>query len=460
MFQIEVSASVLDVVDLTPQQTLALYGNTIPARCFANGVWTDCNFTYFGKSSDMVSGYKTYVTQSSFLDSDPDYAEKMFEDSVYLFYRCPVSSLSSQPDIEASMMFDLHFSVDLQGIAYFRQIFGCGVSSAAYDSNARRPVNGGTSFSMSSSVSYSPLAPVVTAGKNTTTANGVTYVRSIFSTIVSHTNNFAQDIVVHNESKFAFGDIYLENLVDGLQQTFSLSSQQFYCSKMVTSILPDDVLNPTNNPADYTTYYVICLMCPRVTEGYIFPDDPGGETPPIGDLVHDINVNISGTNTLLQQILAKLDLIYNKMDIDISGTVNISSTSIGGLLDGIHNLFVPTQSQLVTFRLNLMSELHSAFPAFFTAEDSIHDAYTVFHDVSAVSSVRFPGVSVSFPSGSESDSVLFSIPAQDVELKPEPQRFAPLYDALALIVDIVCTLSVFNMVKHRFHKDFEGSVAD
>ena len=61
-FQIEVSASVLDVVDLTPQQTLALYGNTIPARCFANGTWEDCNFTYFGKSSDMVQGYNTYVT--------------------------------------------------------------------------------------------------------------------------------------------------------------------------------------------------------------------------------------------------------------------------------------------------------------------------------------------------------------------------------------------------------------
>ena len=419
-FQIEVSASVLDVVDLTPQQTLALYGNTIPARCFANGTWEDCNFTYFGKSSDMVQGYNTYVTQSYFTDSDPDYKEKMIENSVFLFYRCPVSSLSHSPDIEASMMFDLHFSIDLQGVAYFRQLFGCGVSSAAYDSNERRPISGGSSFSMSNSVSYSPLAPVVVGGKTTTTANGVTYVRSIFNTIVSHTNNLAQDIVVHNESKFAFGDSYLENLVDGYEQTFSIDSQQFYCSKMVTSILPDDVLNPTNNPADYTTYYVICLMCPRVTEGYIFPDDPGGEISPIGDIVHDINVNISGTNTLLQQILAKLDLIYNNMDIDISGTVNISNSSIGGLLDGIHDLFVPTQSQLVTFRLNLMSELHSAFPAFFTAEDAIHDAYDIFHDVQSVSSVRFPGVSVSFPSGSAADPVLFSLPAQDVALKPEP----------------------------------------
>lgn len=437
---------VLSTVDLTPQQTLALYGTSIPAYYYTGSVWKACTFTYYNNSLDYdpVSPYQTMVTDYDFRDypagyaSTTDYVNDCIKGMTHLYYVCYLDDVPGIYD-NTDLQFSLTPTINISGIAYYRQ----NINVSRYTSNSTSKIPVTNKLYVSTRFSYAP-APVVSYAMG---ASG--YATYYFRSPVGHIN-----LGSIASCTFANIDIYGQHTDEnGNDEIFSVGEQTITINRSVPVV--------DNSDGNGRYMYVLSISCPRVSDGYVMPDIGGGSgsgSPDYSGQISDINVNIGVTNTLLQQILAKLDLIYASLGVDIHGTVNISSSSISSIGDSIKNLFIPSSSSWTAFRMNMHGLLQSKFSAFFDAEDTVHDFYSSFDNVSPVSSIRFPGVSVALPTGSGSDSAVFSIAAQDVSLKPanEEGKLAPLYECLALIVDFVCTLAFVNMIRTRFFHVIEG----
>lgn len=426
MFLIDVSAdSSLTEVTLSKEQTLALFGQTLSASYKTDSGWAsfpltfdgfveDATFSYY--TNEGVSGYfLSYINSSTFLryvSHDP----------------FPTGTSGNQ---HSNVYIDCPFSINLSHIQLFHTAVLPSANSLAYPNSSSRPIY----VSLVSTFSASPVINDFYHGAN----SNYLYGRMASVQYSGRVGTYAcSDVIVNSQST---------------DTNFDVSDMQVLFYPFGAIVNPD---YDTTTGGGTNAFYELLIACPTLTSEYVLPE-VSTTAPDIGQQIGDIIISQSEINANLALILAKLDAIYQQ---NFNLDVNISSSSQSSLINGIKNLFIPSQNDLVSFRLNLMQELHSAFPAFFTAEDSIYDVFDIFHSVSPVSTVRFPGVSVDFPSGVGTDTVAFSLPAQDVELKPEAQRFSVLYDALALILDIVCTFAVFNMVKSKFHKIFEGSAAD
>lgn len=158
----------------------------------------------------------------------------------------------------------------------------------------------------------------------------------------------------------------------------------------------------------------------------------------------------------LNDILDKLDDIYDQMVLSGQVIVNLDidsslSTQTNALISGIRNLFIPSQQDIITFRVNLQNELQSLFPAAFTSKESIATLFHRFSSVEEQNRIWFPGVSTTFTDTNGQDTV-FSIDGQYVELKPRDDQngFHALYEAAALAVDMIATILFYNMLRNRF----------
>lgn len=207
-------------------------------------------------------------------------------------------------------------------------------------------------------------------------------------------------------------------------------------------------INDPNSPnyqwQDNAVY--LMLMCPRIQGDFVI-GRPSGSSP---DYTAPLN-----------DIIDKLDQIVENFNIDVDfDTTNLENTIVStgnSIVTGIKNLFIPTQTDLINFRLDLEDEFHSLFPAFYTAEDKIDSVFSAMQDVSAVDYLTFPGVSVDLPA-ENGGSANFKIDSGAVALKPFSDRLGALYDCLALAIDIIATLAFFNMLRNRFNKFFgEGA---
>lgn len=441
---------VLQTVDLTVEQTRALYGNVIQGYYFTNaGTWQPCQWTYYQSSLDLepaTAQYpdaKTLVSDYS-LDTYPAgyasthaYADDALRNMAHLYY---MAYIEDMPNLTSSheFRFMLNTSVNISGIAYFRQ--NIGFSRAANWGFDTAPDCDDLFVSTNFSYSASPQIDYAFGSSN---GGPTLYATGWWKTMYGDLPTDVYPVYFTNI------DIYGQHTdALGNDEIFSVGNQQIQCGYMNTVQNP---LYPNDSSAH--RFFILSIACPRVSADYVLPG--GGSSDISGDL-QDINVNIQGTNSILADILAELDLIYAHMDNTV--TVNISSSSISGIGSAIRNLFVPSASSWTAFKMSMHSLLQAKFSSFFDAEETVHDFYSAFDDVSAVSTVRFPGVSLDLPTGSGSEVATFSIAAQDVDLKPanESGKFAPLYDCLALIIDFVCTLAVINMIRTRFFHIIEG----
>ena len=134
---ISVSADVvLQTVDLTPEQTRALYGNVINGYYFTNaGTWQPCQWTYYQSSLDLQPATNQYPDAKTLLGeynlheypagyaSEAAYAEDSLRNMVHLYYYAYIEDM---PNLTSSheFRFMLNTSVDISGIAYFRQNVG------------------------------------------------------------------------------------------------------------------------------------------------------------------------------------------------------------------------------------------------------------------------------------------------------------------------------------------------
>ena len=290
-----VNADILTVVDLTKEQTLALYGTTIQGNYYTGSEWRSCTFEYFADSSEFSTGdYITSITGADFTGYTSDQITSLLRNNQFLFYRCAVPSPSPA---SGDLQFDLTFSTDIKGIAYFRQIVACAMNFRSFNTLEQSDFPKLNYFYTSNTVSYS-ASPVVFGGKGLESSRYLGY----FQTFIM--NPEFESSIVHPNARFSFSDIYLQDLDSqtGQENTFSISGQQFVFQNAYQYSFPVD-------ENQWQIYYIIAISTPRVTDGYVLPEPPETSPSPVySGQLSNIYEGIEANTTLLQAILAKLDM--------------------------------------------------------------------------------------------------------------------------------------------------------
>lgn len=448
----DASASIVDYVDLTPEQTLALYGSTLHGTYWNGSEYDSCDFTYcYTFSADRI--HSISFDTSSWSQNEKDY----LTDRTFLIYEMDADSAIRDNIISSDtsrITLNLVPSISVQGIAYFRQFVGFSFLDNSYGlHNSYNFVANGYSFS--------PTESVVNCKYDFQQGN---YKYPMMFTLHLPYDSVGSPPVSDSgisgtllDVPFNCFDCMGQDIVDGVEQTFTLTSQQFSFNRIQSYGWQSSTLR------DY--HYFVYITCPRLTEGYVLPDQPDQPetTPNYSGQLGDISISIGSTNTLLQQILAKLDLIYAKMDVDISGTVNISSSStssiVSGIVDGIKNLFVPSQSDILNFRLGMNTLVSDTFAPFADAQLARDTAVNRILSVTPTACIDLPLLDL------RSAGVDFYIPpetftnqgyiVQDnkvkVPLMPREEEWGSIYELLKWLIDIVCTTAFLNMLLNKFH---------
>lgn len=276
--------------------------------------------------------------------------------------------------------------------------------------------------------------------------------------------------------------------------SFEWGSISYDCRRAVAVQVPEDGFsNPDslnyNVLTDFSVY--LFVMCPVVWGDVSMPEP---EPPSINDQldgigtgineinvgVGDINVNLSGTNHRLDLILQKLDLIYQKeiapnLDVDLTeeGPLQWIGRKIDDLgdtiIDGVKGLFVPTQADLINFKLDLERQRDAVFGGAIAQSleyvEGSEQQESIFQRLSHVRAnpyMKLPlfdfrpavdfnltpemftqhGISVIEEGGQQKALV---------PLKPAQDEFGWFYMFVASAVDIICTIAVVNMLLNKIH---------
>lgn len=233
--------------------------------------------------------------------------------------------------------------------------------------------------------------------------------------------------------------------------------------------------------ADYTEPYVyLILMCPTLW-GSVTPPQPLETTPNYSEQIDniqsgvgDININLDSTNNRLDTIIQQLDDIYENMGVSVDVDVDLTEEgplswlathidNLGGtIVNGIKGLFVPTQQDLVEFKLSLEQQKNVTFGGMVQADGILSN--TVFQRIMRSEPVDYIDMPlldipvVDFKLDAETFSNQgFTIIDDDgedkvrVPLKPDSERWGWFYDLLAWAIDIICTIAVVNMFANKLN---------
>lgn len=290
-FPVNASAdNIITIVDLTAQETLALYGSTISAVYYtSDNTWAQCTYSYVGTvTQPTIEDYDLRGGYPAGFSSWSDYMTNAVQNRTYLAYVC--SDSDALPTNNSNAQLILTQSVDISGISYYRQNFLFGRWNVS-------PYNAIDAQYCASTVSYSPT-PIISYY-----AGGWDY----YAYGDIQVSQWVDDVGFYprNPVRYQLIDVYLQNLVDGVEQEFSISEQSIHLGRSASYALP-----PAYDTDD--KYYVILVQCPRVTDSYIIPQ-PETTAPNYSGQLSDIYDGIGANTTLLQAILAKLDLIYQQM---------------------------------------------------------------------------------------------------------------------------------------------------
>lgn len=289
-------AETLTEVTLTPEQTLALFGQNLSCTYKTQTGSSTCTFTY----RDVVDANSNWTW--AYNGGAPAWYRDYVRATNFLEYICPKSSVSGSVSSSGAYV-NAPFSVDIQGISLFHTPILC---SGDQDSPGRvSPSSYPQNVSLISS--YSPNEPVVS------------------------------DFFYHSYSQYLYGRMDMLYIPYD-ESTFIPEMDEKYCCAEViantqseTEVTSFDVsglemnfffypvLRGSASDVSQEYYYVLLIGCPTLTEGYIAPSittAPVDYSPVLSDInsgVSDINVNLSGVNSRLDAILQKLDAIYARM---------------------------------------------------------------------------------------------------------------------------------------------------
>lgn len=375
---------------LTAQETLALFGNSITAQVYDNGSYRNISFTYLGEHSTNSAGISALVQQG----------ENSFSSWPALEYRCSdTGSISLTPDAVTVYLNPEYSIFDTTSFASFVALStNSDVSSAVYTDSA-------WDLRMSGSASNSSFYSIAYNGK------------------YNYSGAF---------NEFYYGDNNVVMIPCDIQQqsTFSISSVE--CRFRGCSSRYDG----------YGNEMYLYIGCPRIDDDSTFSSGTvstgtsgsGGS----GDVNVNVDIDMEETNGLLENIWEGI----TGLGADIWG--------------GITHVFVPSQEDIEDFKESVEETIADTFAPVFTAASLTDDAFNAFQNAVADGDMELPALVV--PSlVQETSSGTFLIPgsgaqiwaAQQVKLRPESAKFAQLYEVLATVIDIVCTIAVLNMLRDR-----------
>lgn len=508
--QIEASADSFPI-QLTAAQTLALYGSSIPALYF-NGTSTSyVNFEYWRSSKQIVAEIEdafetspfisTYTSQNVFgLDytywnnasqgqSYPDWFSKSsgtvsekqdFSQMEFLIYRWQgdPSRISVNTN---SFQFNLNQSVTLSGIDRIRSFVGFSVDTVT-DLSSRHNVNYNNYHSQIDLYASGSSASFYTGTETKINGSfyfGCAYMPVYFASAFGHNeitgtptegsmNNWLAPcphmVLIPIDSGALSSPVDLEKQVVNIR-----AAQGVICNQ-----------GTSTNP-DYTAPYVYIIIACPIVWGDITPPEPEQTTPNYSDQIDniqsgvgDININLDSTNNRLDTIIQQLDDIYENMgvsvdvDLDLTeeGPLSWLATHIdnlgGTIVNGIKGLFVPTQQDLVEFKLSLEQQKNATFGGMVQADGILSN--TVFQRIMRSEPVDYIDMPlldipvVDFKLDAETFSNQgFTIIDDDgedkvrVPLKPDSERWGWFYELLAWAIDIVCTIAVVNMFVNKLN---------
>lgn len=304
------NAETLQTVKLTPEQTLALFGQTLNAQYYDGSAWSSCTFSYYGKSSDYVrdgwglpadTTYNTYIGQAENTGMSSQEQDTLLRENTFLFYRLDPLDIATSPDNTGHLQFSLDLSLDVSGIKSYRQIF---LFSKDRDGSPTLPANSmyyyDTAMIGQPSYSSNPIVNRITPRESADNSNSriINYISTPYAL---HSQVPVSD-GVSPLKYFTMGNLgyYKIDQTTGNYTIFSLDAIELD----VNNVRPL-IFGASLQTAELG--YVFALSTPIVTDGYVIPDDsPSGSYPDYTDILTE-------NNTILQQILVKLNQIYERM---------------------------------------------------------------------------------------------------------------------------------------------------
>lgn len=290
------NADTLTEVTLTPEQTLALFGQTLNCTYKTQTGSSTCTFTYrdtvnassnwtWAYSGGAPAWYRDYVRATNFLE-----------------YICPKSSISGSVSSSGAYI-NAPFSIDIQRISLFHAPILC---SGDQDSPGRvSPSSYPQNVSLISS--YSPNEPVVRDFYYHANSQYL-YGRMDMLYIPYDENTWIPEM----DEKYCCAEVIANSQSETENTSFDVSGLEM--NFFFYPVLRGSATDPSQ---EY--YYVLLIGCPTLTDGYNAPaitTAPIDYSPVLSDInsgVGDININLNGVNNRLDAILQKLDAIYARM---------------------------------------------------------------------------------------------------------------------------------------------------
>lgn len=466
---LDADAAVISV-ELTPAETLALYGSSIPAYyCAYLNDYRETTFDYIGTFSNGF--YKNSCNDENALGADTfDVLSSVpvANSYTYLVYACSDIPYGGGTSETVDFTFELRPSVSL-GLTSLRTSLFFSYPDAILSKDLYMP-------SWEWMIDREPY----TFGANYSSSGFLNYF-------------FA--------SKSAF------NLIDGITFPYDVVCSGvpvYYESDTIftASSSSVDVYRTSSMPMGGYEYYLLLLQCPIVSDGYTTGGSGsggGGSFNPeivIANGYFDVDGNIE-LEIDLSQIIELLDYIahrdgYDQMDelVDAVNGVKDSVDDLKGsladliadakestkdaideglseggplswigsalsnlgqsILDGISSFFIPSDDAFQGFSDDISSSFDSHLGGISELGSLLDEQFRYIYDATSVDTIYLGKIHAPVEFDSNGNGVTyFDIGGYDVELKPEEEKLHVLYDALYYMIDLTAVFMVLNMLKTK-----------
>lgn len=141
--------------------------------------------------------------------------------------------------------------------------------------------------------------------------------------------------------------------------------------------------------------------------------------------------------------------IKNALKSLFDGITNAITNAVSSILDGIKNLFVPTQADITAYKDKWDQLLQQRFGAIYQCVSLVQSYWQSLNPGQAKRSIEFPMVAIDVGSG-----VYWEFGGYDVTLVPA--GFDYLFQVLRMIVNALCTMAVLNVLKNKYERLMDG----
>lgn len=140
--------------------------------------------------------------------------------------------------------------------------------------------------------------------------------------------------------------------------------------------------------------------------------------------------------------------IKNALKSLFDGITNAITNAVSSILEGIKNLFVPTQEDLTEYKDKWDQLLADRFGAVYQCVSLVQSYWESMRPGMAIGSIPFPMIALEF------SGVYWEFGGFDVQIRPP--GFDYLFQVLSMIVNAVCSIAFLNVLKNKYERLMDG----